>query len=157
MTTSLKKQQEGLELLHLESARLSTTIILRLPLFNYQTLTSVLCLTAAVVICVSTLREASNVNALTLNWACHLTTRPVMVSIKDEIWKKKTVLWGTITWFVMGRQNIQAKNVYWSNKKVLNDSLGALSLFSWMRNTCEGKTTTTNQWGSAGSLVDLEQ
>ena len=26
--------------------------------------------------------------------------------------KKKTVLWGTITWFVMGRQNIQAKNVY---------------------------------------------
>ena len=67
MTTSLKKQQEGLELLHLESARLSTTIILRLSLFNYQTLTSVLCLTAAVVISVSTLREASNVNALTLN------------------------------------------------------------------------------------------
>ena len=26
--------------------------------------------------------------------------------------KKKSVLWGTITWFVMGRQNIQAKNVY---------------------------------------------
>ena len=26
--------------------------------------------------------------------------------------KKKRVLWGTITWFVMGRQNIQAKNVY---------------------------------------------
>ena len=25
------------------------------------------------------------------------------------------------------------------------------------RNTCESKTTTTNQWGSSGSLVDLDQ
>ena len=26
-----------------------------------------------------------------------------------------------------------------------------------IRNTCEDKTTTTNQWGSAGSFVDLDQ
>ena len=26
-----------------------------------------------------------------------------------------------------------------------------------IRNTCKGKTTTTNQWGSDGSLVDLDQ
>ena len=30
----------------------------------------------------------------------------------DEIWKKQTVLWGTITWSVIGKQNLQAENVY---------------------------------------------
>ena len=27
--------------------------------------------------------------------------------------EKKIVLWGTITWFEMGKQNLQAKNVYY--------------------------------------------
>ena len=36
-------------------------------------------------------------------------------------------------------------------KRIRKDVLGKFI------NTCEGKTTTTNQWGSAGSLVDPDQ
>ena len=32
---------------------------------------------------------------------------------KTKFEKKKTVLWGTITWSEMGKQNLQAKNVFW--------------------------------------------
>ena len=31
---------------------------------------------------------------------------------KTKFEKKKTVLWGTITWSEMGKQNLQAKNVF---------------------------------------------
>ena len=32
---------------------------------------------------------------------------------KTKLKKNKTVLWGTITWFEMGKQSLQAKNVYY--------------------------------------------
>ena len=32
--------------------------------------------------------------------------------VQNTKFGQKTVLWGTITWSVMGKQNLQAKNVY---------------------------------------------
>ena len=44
----------------------------------------------------------------------------------------------------------------WQKKNLKKERLSMLAYLS-KTNTCEGKTITTNQWGSAGSLVDLDQ
>ena len=43
----------------------------------------------------------------------------------------------------------------WGNKSVSYKVKTAQGAAKYHWNTCEGKTTTTNQWGSARSLVDL--
>ena len=49
---------------------------------------------------------------LFVNYALHHRARGC-TCIRRNL--KKTVLWGTITWSEMGKQNIEAKNVFWKN------------------------------------------
>ena len=55
---------------------------------------------------------------------------------------------------ILYKRRRQPGGILHINYSILCDEIPAPSS---TRNTCEGKTTMTNQWGSAGSLVDLDQ